>query len=69
MLDFNFNENQLQCDECILAKATKHVNHHISENKSSEYLQLVQSDLFGSVQMTSYGNKRYFITFLDHYTK
>ena len=29
----------------------------------------MQSDLFDSVQVPSYSNKRYFITFIDKYSK
>ena len=63
------NEIDLVCEECILAKATKHINHEISENSTKEFLQLVRSDLFGPVQTPSFSNKRYFITFLDDFTK
>ena len=57
------------CEECIKAKATVHVNHSISDTKRIQYLQLVQSDLFDSVQVASFSDKKYFITFLDSYTK
>ena len=57
------------CEECILAKATKHINHSVSDNVYTKYLQLVQSDLFGPVQVYSFSKKHYFITFLDAYTK
>lgn len=53
------------CEPCIEAKATRHINHNISSRKCTKYLELVQSDLFGSTQVASYSNKRYFITFLD----
>ena len=54
---------------CIIRKFTKHVNHKINENKVTEFLQLVKSDLFDSTQVASHGNALYFITFLDEFTK
>ena len=66
---FHRHEINLICEECILAKATKHINHEISESKTFDFLELVRSDLFGPVNNPSFGNKKYFITFLDDYTK
>ncbi len=63
------NLNKFICEPCILAKAKKHINHNISSNKCTEYLELVQSDLFEPTQVTSYSNKRYFFTFLDKFSK
>ena len=58
-----------KCKECILAKSKRHPNHKISGNKPTEYLELIQSDLFGPTQVNSFSNKKYFITFLDKATK
>ena len=58
--------DSITCQECILAKATKHINHDFKhEKRDLQYLELVRSDLFGPVQVLSFGKKRYFITFLD----
>ena len=68
--DSNLSElKSFVCEECIVAKATVKVNHSVSINKRTEYLQLVQSDLFDSTQELSFSNKKYFITFLDSYSK
>ena len=61
--------NDDYCESCIMGKFTKHVNHKISENKVTEFLQLVKSDLFDSTQVASHENALYFITFLDEFTK
>jgi len=63
------NSNKFICEPCILAKAKRYINHNISSNKCTEYLELVQSDLFESTQTSSFSNKRYFITFLDKFSK
>ena len=58
--------DSITCQECILAKATKHVNHDFKhEKRDLQYLELVRSDLFESVQVLNFDKKRYFITFLD----
>ena len=57
------------CEDCLLAKAKKRINHKTSENEYDCFLELVQSDIFGPVQTPSFSNKRYFITFLDKATK
>ena len=58
--------DSITCQECILAKATKHINHDFKhEKRDLQYLELVRSDLFGSIQVFSFGKKRYFIIFLN----
>ncbi len=63
------NSNKFICEPCILAKAKRHINHNISSNKCTKYLELVQSDLFEPTQTSSFSNKKYFITFLDKFSK
>jgi len=63
------DSNKFICEPCILAKAKRYINHNISSNKCTEYLELVQFDLFEPTQVSSYSNKRYFITFLDKFSK
>ena len=43
------NEIDLICEECILAKIIKHINHEINENSTKEFLQLIRFDLFESI--------------------
>ena len=58
--------DNITCQKCILTKVTKHVNHDFKhEKRDLQYLKLVRSDLFGSVQMLNFDKKRYFIIFLD----
>ena len=53
----------------VHSKTKRHINYNISSNKCIKYLKLIQFDLFESTQVTSYSNKRYFITFLDKFSK
>ena len=58
--------DSITCQECILAKATKHINHDFKhEKRDLQYLKLVRSNLFESIQVLSFDKKRYFITFLN----
>ncbi len=38
--------NKFICEPCILTKTKRHINHNISSNKCTEYLKLMQFDLF-----------------------
>ena len=58
--------NDDYCESCIMGKFTKHVNHKISENKVTEFLQLVKSDLFGPAQVASHGNALYFMKMIGY---
>ena len=58
--------DNITCQKCILTKATKHVNHDFKhEKRDLQYLKLVRSNLFESVQMLNFDKKRYFIIFLN----
>ena len=58
--------NNIACQKCILTKVTKHINHDFKhEKRDLQYLKLVRSNLFESIQVLSFDKKRYFITFLN----
>jgi hypothetical protein len=57
------------CEDCIVGK-----QHHDSFPqgkawRAEQILQLVHSDICGPINPTSNGNKRYFITFIDDYSR
>ena len=59
-----------QCEACIYGKHHRS-SHSSSNNKTTEPLQLVHSDLCGPFNVESLGGHRYFLTFIDdstHYT-
>ena len=53
----------ITCQKCILTKVTKHINRDFHEKRDLQYLKLVRSNLFESVQVLSFDKKRYFIIF------
>ena len=57
----------ITCQKCILTKVTKHINHDFKHEKRDnlQYLKIVRSNLFESIQVLSFGKKRYFIIFLS----
>ena len=58
--------DNITCQKCILAKVTKHINHDFKHKKRDlQYLKLVRSNLFESIQMLNFDKKRYFIIFLN----
>ena len=59
----------LNCQNCKLARLKQVINYNLSFDKATDYLYLVNLDLFGPVQTPSIGGSKYFITFLDKYSK
>ena len=56
------------CEKCVFGKAIKH-KFNTSRQKTKHTLSYVHSDLWGPSQVPSYGGARYFITFIDDYTR
>ena len=68
--DYNIDHNLHNCEICIQAKLTNHINHKTNNStKPTRYLQKVASDICGPIIPATYNKKRYFITFLDKYTR
>ena len=64
--------NQIEgvCEGCVYGK----MHHHLPFPKTSSWrakapLELVHADIFGPTRTPSLGNKRYFILFVDDYTR
>jgi hypothetical protein len=55
------------CDACLRAKACQ-LPYHVSISKSSAPLDLIFSDVWGPAT-DSFGNKKYYISFIDDYSK
>ena len=41
----NINIENYICEECIMAKSIKQINHKMKNKNISEYIELIQSDL------------------------
>ena len=57
------------CDACRLGKSTRTKHVALSERITKEPLALIYSDVWGPATTTSNGGSKYFITFVDDYTR
>jgi hypothetical protein len=57
------------CEGCALGKQSRTIIPTKSSWKSSHHLQLVHSDICGPMRTQSIGGCRYFITFIDDFTR
>lgn len=57
------------CEECILGKQHRDAFPKGGTWRATQVFQLVQSNICGSINPTSNSNKRYFITFIDDYSR
>ena len=56
------------CEHCIAGKQHRDPFPHISENRSTELLGRIHTDLHGPVPKTP-GGFRYWVTFIDDYSR
>ena len=57
------------CENCVETKTTRKPFKPVGEIKSSRKLQLVHSDVCGPMETQSIGGHRYFVTFIDDYSR
>ncbi len=57
------------CDGCVLGKAHRSIIPKRSFTRMSKRLELVHSDLNGPIEPASLGGSRYFITFIDDFSR
>ena len=57
------------CDACVKGKIHCHPIPKHSDTRSAALLDLVHSDVCGPLQVPSMGGSRYFVTFIDDYSK
>ena len=62
-------ENGLQCSGCILGKGHRAIIPKKTSSRATRLLELVHSDVNGPLETPSHGGSRYFITFIDDYSK
>ena len=56
------------CEGCVLGKQTK-VSFGIAEHKSKDVLEYVHTDVWGPAPCLSYGGARYFVSFVDDFSR
>ena len=64
----NKPDNQLVCDSCQRAKATKIYNRYPQERATRPY-EFIHTDLIGPLTPQNFGGERYFFTFTDDFTR
>lgn len=57
------------CESCVKGKITRKPFPKSSGSKSTRKLQLIHSDICGPMQTPSLGGSKYFITFIDDYSR
>ncbi|GJY64422.1 retrovirus-related pol polyprotein from transposon TNT 1-94 [Tanacetum coccineum] len=57
------------CESCIFGKQTRSTFPRKETYEAKGLLELIHSDLCGPFSPVSFGNKRYFITFIDDFTR
>ena len=65
----NPNEIVHQCETCIQAKLTRRSYPQSEGGRSSGLLEVVHTDLCGPMRIQSFGKSRYFITFIDDFSR
>jgi Integrase core domain len=62
------NLNSNCCEVCNFAKQTK-LPFSLSNNKTNKPFQLIHSDVWGPAPIDSYDNFKYFVTFIDDFSR
>jgi hypothetical protein len=57
------------CDECVLGKEHKEHVPKVSVNRATARNELIHSDMCGPFTHTSFGGSKYFVTFIDYFSK
>lgn len=56
------------CLDCIKGKHSKQISKN-SSTRSSELLELIHTDIYGPFDVPSWGGEKYFITFIDDFSR
>lgn len=59
---------EMKCSNCIQSKMTN-VPFENNRTKTTEILELIHTDLNGPHNTTGYGGEKYFLNFIDDYSK
>ena len=64
----NYNKEMLECEVCVLAKHSRTV-YPASGTRSLKPFDLIHSDVWGPTNNTSTSGCRWFVTFIDCYSR
>lgn len=62
------NEDHL-CESCSKGKITRKTSPKGGASRAKAPLELIHSDVAGPFQVSTYGGRKYFVTFIDDYTR
>ncbi|GAA0151402.1 hypothetical protein LIER_10129 [Lithospermum erythrorhizon] len=65
----DFKAESITCTDCLNGKQTRNAMPKQANWRATKVLELVHSDLCGPIQPTSTSGKRYFLTFIDDYSR
>ena len=65
----SFSEGEIKCSDCLKGKQHRDVIPKKSTWRASSKLELVHADICGPISPVSEGSKRYFICFIDDYSR
>ena len=57
------------CEGCVQGKMYQQSLKPVGEIRSSRKLQLVHSDVYGPIHTESFSGQKYFVTFIDNYSR
>ncbi|GLU09096.1 hypothetical protein SLE2022_259720 [Rubroshorea leprosula] len=65
----NFESPSIVCEECVISKQHRDPFPKGSSTRARRLLEIVHSDICGPINPVSNGGKRYFITFIDDFSR
>ena len=65
----NLGDVSVNCETCVRGKQTADPFPAKNEKSSSQVVELIHTDLCGPMQSESMSRKRYFVTFIDDYSR
>ena len=68
-MDYPLDAELSFCEGCIEGKMHRKSHKPVGEIRSTEVLQLVHTDVCGPMQTESIGGNRYFVTFIDDFSR
>jgi len=68
-IDFNSKDSLDDCEVCIKGKLTRKPFHTSDNQRTTQPLEIVHSDVCGPFNTPSLGGSKYFVTFIDEYTR
>ena len=57
------------CEECVQVKKHKGKFNKDADYRTKKHLEVVYSDVYGPMQVDSIGGNKYFVTFIEDYSR